>query len=174
MNRQQSGAALAISLIILLIMTIIIISGAQNIALQEKMAASTRDGMTSFEAAETAIKEAEDKIELLVSTSSFSDTGVGGLYKKDFGPSDISDKSIWESSITIAGTQSTQGATATYYIEDLGILPVPEEDLSGINMTGYGQTTGGGDVTIFKIVSRSLGVSGNAERILISMHGKRL
>ncbi|WP_354623373.1 hypothetical protein [Psychromonas sp. MME2] len=59
-----------------------------------------------------------------------------------------------------------------YFVEYLGELAL-EEDLSGLNMTGYGETTGGGDIHGFKIVARAAGKDGNTERVIVSYYGKR-
>lgn len=61
-QRHQSGAVLIISLIMLLLMTIIGISSTQSTGLEEKMAGNTRDKNLAFQAAESALKVAEARI----------------------------------------------------------------------------------------------------------------
>ncbi len=56
---HQSGAVLAISLIILLLLTIIGITAAQLTGLEEKMAGNLRDKNLAFQAAETALRAGE-------------------------------------------------------------------------------------------------------------------
>ncbi len=58
--QQQRGAVLVISLIILLLMTIIGVSAMQGTTLQEKMAGNLRDGNIAFQAAEAALRDAEN------------------------------------------------------------------------------------------------------------------
>lgn len=77
--QRQTGAVLAISLVFLLIMTIIGITAAQNAGLEEKMAGNLRDHNLAFQAAETALRAAEEE------TSNFScpitlAAAVGGRY----------------------------------------------------------------------------------------------
>ncbi len=174
--KQQRGAVLAISLIILLVLTVLVLSSNQQVVLQEKMTASVRDAHLSREAAEFALVDASAKIEALTGTSGFSDDGTGGYYKKDKGPVDLFDSSNWVSGKTMSGSMTVNGQTLdySYYIEELGIIPVPDDELGGVNMMGYGQTSGGGDVTAFKVVARALGMSGTAERLVVSYYGKRL
>jgi type IV pilus assembly protein PilX len=59
---KQSGAALVVSLIFLVLLTLIAITAMQSTILQERMAGNTRDHMLAFEAAEAAIQGAENAL----------------------------------------------------------------------------------------------------------------
>jgi type IV pilus assembly protein PilX len=77
---KQKGVTLIVSLVILLIMTIIGLQGISSTTLEERMARNYRDSQLSFQAAETALRDAEE----LVNTTSFvmgnySSTCVNGL-----------------------------------------------------------------------------------------------
>lgn len=61
-RKNQKGAVLAISLIILLLMTIIGVSAMRSTTLQEKMAGNLRDYNVAFQAAEAALRDAETYI----------------------------------------------------------------------------------------------------------------
>lgn len=61
-KRNQSGVALFISLIFLLLLTIISVSGMKSAALQEKMAGNTRYKTISFQYAEAGLREGESVI----------------------------------------------------------------------------------------------------------------
>lgn len=172
--KKQSGAVLFISLIFLLVMTLLTVSNLQNIVLQEKMTMAVREGHISLEVSEAGLKDAEAYIENLTNTGGFSSTGTGGLYSISNGPADYFASTNWVAGKYLDAVTSIDGTTATYYIEDLDEILLLEEDLSGINMTGYGQTTGAGGVNVFKVVSRSTGKSGSAERIVVIYYGKRL
>ena len=56
---SETGAALFVSLVFLLIMTIVGLAGMQNTSLQEKMAGHLRDSSLAFQAAESALKAGE-------------------------------------------------------------------------------------------------------------------
>lgn len=175
-NRQR-GAALAVSLIVLLVLTTLVVSGSQEVVLQEKMSAAVRDSHLSLQAAELALRKAYDNIAVLTGTGDFSDTGIGGYYSKDNGPANLFDSAIWVSTKTHSGSMKindNQSIPYMYFIEETGVIDVPEENMNGINIVGYGQTTGGGDVTAFRVVARSTGMSGNAERMISTFMGKRL
>ncbi len=59
---QQSGAVLIVSLIMLLLLTLIGASSIQTTTLEEKMAGNIRDRNIAFQAAESAIRDAEQDI----------------------------------------------------------------------------------------------------------------
>ena len=171
---RQNGAALAISLIILLVLTLLVVSGTQNVVLQEKMTSAVRDANVSLAVAEAGIRDAEVFIATLTDKSDFVSAGTGGLYNVDNGPVNFLDSSVWSDSTKVrSASTSVSGITAEYIIVDVDLITIAAEDLTGINMMGYGQTTGGGDVNLFQIVSRATGTSGEAERIVMSYFGKR-
>ena len=61
MNRhKQHGVALAIALILLVIMTLLGLSGVRTVGLEEKMASNTYDRSLAFQAAEAALRAGED------------------------------------------------------------------------------------------------------------------
>lgn len=56
---SQGGVALIVALILLVVMTLVGLSGLRNVTLEERMTANTFDRSISFQAAEAALKEAE-------------------------------------------------------------------------------------------------------------------
>lgn len=78
--RNQSGAVLVVSLIMLLLLTLIGVTGMQTTSMEEKMAGNTRDRSVAFQAAESALRDAERDItnsRNLVGYTGFS-VGCGG------------------------------------------------------------------------------------------------
>lgn len=65
---RQTGAALAVSLVILLIMTILGVQALKTTMLEEKMAGNYRDKQLAFEAAEAALREAEIWLDTITPT----------------------------------------------------------------------------------------------------------
>jgi len=59
-NGTQRGSALIISLVILLVLTLIGITGMQTTVLEEKMSGNFRDKNIAFQAAESAMRDAEN------------------------------------------------------------------------------------------------------------------
>jgi|GEM_PF-345402 len=176
-NKQQ-GAVLAVSLIILLVVTILSVQGIQTTLMQDKMTSAVRDGHVALEAAEAGLIDAETFIETLVSTTDFKTDGAGGLYSVDTPdadkpvlPKDAFTDVLWGAAITREGT-SIDEITPRYFVMELGTISANSDSVS--LDTGYGHTGGGGDITGFKIVSRAFGKNANTERIVVSYYGKRL
>ncbi|WLQ14058.1 PilX N-terminal domain-containing pilus assembly protein [Hahella aquimaris] len=174
--RRQSGAALIVSLIILIVLTVIALQGGRSVVMQEKMTAAVRDGHIALQIAEAGVLDAQVFIQNNVNNlSDYNETGTGGLYSLGTGPIDAWSESVWSDSTKIkTATTSIEGMVAQYYIEYMGRIKTEDDDLGGINLNNYGQTTGEGDVDAFKVVSRSLGKSGNSERIITALFGKRI
>ncbi|QGU32841.1 pilus assembly PilX family protein [Thermochromatium tepidum] len=57
--RHQGGAALIVALLFLLLITLIGVTGQQNVALEERMSATAQDRNLAFQAAESALRQAE-------------------------------------------------------------------------------------------------------------------
>ena len=78
--RRQQGASLVISLILLTLVTLIAMSGAKTVALQEKMTANTYDRSLALQAAEAALREgeqiAEQQSKLSPFNNGFPDQGI--------------------------------------------------------------------------------------------------
>ena len=182
-KKTQNGAVLAVSLMILLVLTILTITSNRTVLMQNKMADASFESQVSLHVTESAVRDAEAYIDTLSTVANFDADGSNGLYSQGNGPADVFLDTVW-TGVTPGGapktitssTYSTQGygVSAEYFIEDLGQMAVEDENLAGVNMLGYGQTTGGGDVNAFRIVARATGKSGNAERILEVFYGKRL
>lgn len=77
--QTQSGVVLAISLIILLLLTLIGLSAMQTSALEEKMVGNMRDKSLAFQAAESALRAAELSLPN-ISSSAYVTAGTGGFY----------------------------------------------------------------------------------------------
>jgi len=58
-RHSQRGVALAVSLILLIIVTLLALSNLQSVTLEEKMTAATYDRQLAFQAAEAALREGE-------------------------------------------------------------------------------------------------------------------
>ncbi|GLS92599.1 hypothetical protein GCM10007916_36710 [Psychromonas marina] len=174
MFKKQSGAVLIISLITLIILTLLVVSGSQSTLVQNKMTSAIRDTHVSLQIAESGVRDAEKLIEALTGLSEFtSSQGINGKYSENAGPSNPFLEEIWGSDLTSrVATTEVSGHLSRYFIEYLGLLSVEDNPL-GTNVTGYGKTSGSGDIHGFKIVARSVGRDGNTERIIVSYYGKR-
>lgn len=81
--KNQSGVVLVIGLIMLMLLTLIGVSGLQATGLEEKMAGNLRDSNMAFQAAESALVEAEGLVATTKPAITCPGTNLTGYYKKD-------------------------------------------------------------------------------------------
>ena len=62
-KRRQSGAALVVGLIFLIVLTLLGLTAAQTGIMEERMAGNTRDRNVAFQAAEAALRDAEKDVQ---------------------------------------------------------------------------------------------------------------
>lgn len=167
---RQRGAVLVVSLVILLIVTMIAVSSMRGTVLEEKMAGNTRDRNVAFQAAESAVREAEIFIESIVSLGNF--TGNGGLFGRTDAEPDFWSPNTWNDSSqhVVANRYYGSYEAPKYYVKQFTTVVGTE---GAMNMSGYGDNKGGGDVTVFKITTRATGAGADsAEVILRSQYGR--
>ncbi len=108
----QRGAALIVSLILLLVMTLLGATAMQGTVLEEKMAGNFRDMNLAFQAAEVALRDAESDIPSRVSgLTNFSEDCTNGLCDATAGLSEV-----WTAN-------SGNGVTLSTYT-DTSLLPL--------------------------------------------------
>ena len=174
LTNRQNGSVLVISLIILVAMTLIGITAMRTSVLEEKMAGNLRDKELAFQAAEAALRAAEQNIQdSVISTVAFDTDGSDGLYDK-------SDVRIWENiswdetdslEYTAFGSSYNIKTAPRYVIQHL-VTTGNEND--ALNLDNMGQGTGGGNVESFLITVRASGGANKAYVYLQSTWGKRL
>lgn len=177
-SNYQKGSALLVSLIILVVMTLLGLSGMRTSVMEEKMAGNMRDNELAFQAAEAALRAAEKYItDSIISTTAFDANGSDGLYNN-------SDARIWENitwtsadsldytGFDRASTTGVNVATAPRYV--IQLLTSIGSNSDKLNQSNYGQGTGAGAVQAFTITARGTGGSDSAVVYLQSTFGKRL
>lgn len=167
---RQSGAVLVISLIILLVITILAIGSTRTSTLEEKMAGNTRDRNLAFQSTESAIREAEVFIENVVSLGAFD--GASGLFAQTHDEPSYYDPNTWAdtSKHVVAATDFGSYEPPRFFIKEYTVVTGTE---GAMNMSGYGDNKGTGDVTVFRITARGTGASADsAEVILRSQYGR--
>ena len=93
---HATGAALFISLVFLLILTIAGLAGVQNTFLEEKMAGNLREGNLAFQAAESALRAGEASLAAGIPLF-VCDTADDGLYMNSSPGSDCPTSKGWPS-----------------------------------------------------------------------------
>ncbi|MCG7201295.1 PilX N-terminal domain-containing pilus assembly protein [Marinobacter pelagius] len=170
--RHQSGAVLLTSLLILLVLTLLALSGMQGAQLQERMTSAVREGQVALEAAEFAVREGEQYLEdQTVTLGNFGTSG--GLYTRSDAP-DPMDDSTWDSnasnSIAVSGFPGTLAEQPRFFVEYIGITS-SQESPGDLQITNYDDFTGGSKPLGFRIVGWSSGRSGETRRIVEAYYG---
>jgi len=193
MNNLQSftmpkshGAVLVMSLMMLFVLTLIGVSSINTTSLEEKMTGNTRNRQLAFQAAETAVREAEKKItdEVNNPVSQFASANTtDGFYALSEGPSSTEalDKGWWLTTsgavnndhITYTGERQDVLSPARYTIEYLG--ETSQTEATEINIYGGEEKKGGeGSIHTFRITVRGTGLNDNAVVVIQSHFGKRI
>ena len=168
LHQQQHGAVLIVSLIMLLILTIIGVTGMRTTVLEEKMAGNMRDQNLAFQAAEAALRDGEDIVQSLVAISSFDGTS-GRLGASDNDP-DFFDATTWSSTSSIAysGTLSDVATQPRLILKYVGQI---ESNTGSLNMGSYGKRSTN-TVSNFRVTARGTGRSDNSQILLQGYYGK--
>lgn len=173
MNSPQQGAVLFVGLIMLIVVTLMGVVAMKSSTLQEKLAAGAMDQNIAFQAAESALRDAEIYINSsLTATSGFSAACTSGLCLPSTTPTSDWDAIIdWSSSALpiIFGAQTAAPAIPgvarqpKYIIELLPDLPPPP---------GASLKTGGSGGTAFRITAMGWGKRSTTPVMLQSVYVK--
>lgn len=184
-SRQQQGAVLIISMIILLMLTILGVTSMRTTQLEERMAGNARDRHVAFEAAEAALIDAETFVKTIVTDVPFDLNGSDGLYNDDPIFSGI------ESYVDWSGTDPSRGfLSATNIGTSQGITTAPKYVIQRLTpgtatapASAVNPTTGGGynrrspataksaASTLVRITARGTGGSDNSVVFLQTIFG---
>lgn len=167
-RRHQTGAALVIALIFLLLMTLIGTSSMRSATMQEKMAGNSRDYNMGFQAAEAALRSAENYLRTTAVLPEFDDVGahyiVNSTNRPDWGAYPPSDGSGYVSYPTdVNGTAQRP----RYFLERLITArppgsetetgtPVDEIFYFRITAVGYGGAVDSGGIPLTSVVLSSV------------------
>ena len=177
---KQKGVVLIIGMLILIVLTIVGLTGMKMTSFEEKMSGNTKDKHVALQAAEAALIAAETFINNnVITVGNFDTDGTDGLY-------DNSNEEIWKI-IDWDGTDGSNDNEALvhssfnstykvktspkYVIEYYGSVL---DSYDATNLDNYGAGVGAGQTELFRITVRGTGTSDNAVVILQSTYGKRL
>jgi type IV pilus assembly protein PilX len=133
--RRQSGIALVVALILLVVMTLLGLGAMRSVTLEEKMAANTFDRSVSFQAAEAALREAESLLDIpsppTPAAGSACSGGMCGAPAVTGTPRWLDSAFTgWQSATAVASGPIS--VTPEYFIEYLGdSFPCQPNDLTG-------------------------------------------
>lgn len=173
-NRQQ-GVALIMALAFLVILTIIGVTALSTTSLQEKMAGNVQDKNTAFQAAESALREAESVVEAWPSKPDFT-LNVNGLYTPQPAGTDPWWVNMdWTDTAKVLPYSSTIAEVSqmpAYIIEDLGSLAGSTAG-TGSLVTGFAPpaATSGG-ASMYRITAHGVGRTDSAVAEVQSVYRK--
>ena len=167
---NQRGWVLVVGLVILVMLTILSMALMKTTRLEEKMAGATRDMNLSFQAAETALRGAENFIEAQTEESIF-DASTNEIYSQtDDEPENIFTE-VWDDENSKAmftdEDEALQGVTLSprYMIKKLKKIG------SNLTITGYGDDDAPRP-TVFRVTVRGTGGTNNRATLLRSHYSK--
>lgn len=172
LQHKQQGAVLVISLILLFVMTGLVVASVNSTRYEERMAGATRDMNYSFQAAESALLDAENFLASAI-LPPFDGTTTGFYQNSTSGDALYEDTSTinWKTGtgcVTYSGTAiPSLYAQPCYYIEELEVTLV-SGGTGGSSIT-IGQGAPPNSTAFYRITARGVGLNENSETILQSV-----
>ena len=168
----QRGVALFVSLVLLLVLTIIGVSAVQSTSLEVRMARNDHDSLLAFQAAESALRDAEAAIEALPGTAGFNDAGANGLWT--VAPMDETqrwnDANAWANGTSVEGSAMAEVATQPrYMIEHVASVIKVENAVQIDDPYGGGASA---QIEMFRVTARGTGGTDAATVVLQSIWGR--
>lgn len=169
---KQSGAVLFVGLMMLLVMSLIAVTGMQGATLEERMAGNSRDSMVALQAAEAALQAGEAFLDPVagntLNLAAFDTDGSDGLY-------DNSDDELWmtinwdanDSAGHMAFDPDNVTTEPRYVIQHISQTQVEPK----LIVENYGEGESGRTIELFRVTARGTGGSNNTEVILQSIYG---
>ena len=170
-RQRQSGAVLAVSLILLLVVTLIAVSSMQGTLLEEKMTGNSRDRNLAFQSAESAVREAELSVEAIASMGGFD--GSAGRFGLTNAEPDYMAAATWTDATQHVDAGEAFGSyeEPQYFIKHFTTVTGTE---GALNLSGYGDNKGSGDVTVFRITTRATGGNSDSAEVILRSHYGRI
>jgi len=167
---RERGAVLIVSILMLIILSLLGLTAVRTTTLEEKMAGNLRDSDLAFQAAESALREAEVFVDSVVSTNAFND--AGGLYSSATADPDYFATATWSAANSVSYSTSIAGvATQPRYI--IKYLGVTSSGGGALNIGGYGNQQAG-SVHSFRITVRGTGGRDTTQVVLQDYYGRRM
>jgi type IV pilus assembly protein PilX len=167
---RQTGAALVVALLMLLVMTVLGIASMGVTRMEERMAGNARDMDLAFQGAEAGLRDSEERIRVMTSRPNTCSTAPCAIWQQDHWTVDFRDQllSWWQTNAIeygAAGTREVMDTTRDPLVltEDMGFVP---DSLT----VGHGPPEGR---SFYKITSNSSGASDTANAVLESTYTRR-
>jgi len=164
--QKQCGAVLFVSLIMLLLMTLIGVSGMQTTVLEERMAGNFKDRNMALQAAESTLRAAESYLNTESLLPPFTGSELGHYQPTSSGAARW-DESVIDWSDTANDVIAYQGSLNNISADPVYII----EEMPPINESGSSLETGTAlQNRYYRVTSRAVGGTGTAVVILQSVY----
>lgn len=168
---RQRGAILAVSLLLLLVMTLLGLAAMQMSRMQERMAGNSRDVNIAFQGAEAGLRDGEERLRVLTARpTTCVAVPCASVWQKDTVPANLRNQTDdwWNDNSREYGASGTRQITETarepqFLIEDAGFVP---DSLT----VGHGPPEGR---NFYRITARSTGATTTAQAVLESTYTRR-
>jgi type IV pilus assembly protein PilX len=173
---RNRGMALFISLVLLLVLTIIGVSAVQTSSLETRMARNEHDVLLAFQAAESALRDAEGFLETVTAINGFTAGGTNGLWNlPPLGePNRWDDADIWTGNGSVEAPSSVGTVVAAdprYFIEHIASI---EREENAYQIDDPYSVTATDRIEIFRITALGVGGTANARVMLQTTYGRVL
>lgn len=169
-SSRQTGATLIVSLLLLLVMTLLGLAAMQVTRMEERMAGNTRDINIAFQGAEAVLRDAEDRMRLMVARPDTCSSAPCVVWQKDVAPADLRNQlqSWWDANAIEYGVAGAQDITYTTrepqaVTEELGFIA------DSLTM-GHGPPEGR---DFYRVTGHSSGGSDAAQAVLETTYTRR-
>ena len=167
---RQNGAALVVSLVILIAMTMLGITSMRSSSTELTMAGNLRESELTFQAAEAGLRSAEAIVNNSISPSIFDGSSASMLSKSDIDP-DYFANATWEGATPLPLNLTGISTNPKYVIKYLGDWA--QNPLSLINIGGgYADMPPGQIISNFRVTVRGSGQTGRSFSTVQSYFGK--
>ena len=175
LTSTQQGAVLIVTLSILVLLTLIAVTGMRITMTEERMAGNMRERGLAFQSAEMALREAETFINGVAAVTAFN--GANGLLGQTDAEPNYYTPGTWTGGNSRVYTgnfddANLYNARPRYVIKVVGNAGAAGGGGGGPLMGTYGSAGFGSSATVFKITAHGVGMSPNSQVILQEHFGR--
>jgi type IV pilus assembly protein PilX len=173
---RQSGAALIVAMIMLLVMTLLGVSAMQGTMLEEKMAGNFRDRDLAFQAAEMAVRDGENWLVTLSAEPDFAakDDFTGKVWQTADLENLVNESPWWESTTVDSFALYGQAVSGLQIVESDPVRIIERiaflRDSASLTI-GLPQDSSGR--VLYRITSEGTGGTASAKVVVQTVYAKR-
>ena len=169
-NAPQEGFVLIVGLVILGLLTMLALSSMRDTTMQEKMAGASRDSGLAFQAAESALRDAENCITGTTDNCAFDEVPNDAHFAQNDAAfpahNDLFDANTWAAIDPPGDATALAGDPTLNYIIRQASSVSSGAGGTEIGLGGYGDSEATESQAIYEITARGAGASGAGQSVL--------